>query len=121
VSRGTRLAHRVQLATDGFRSYLEAVEGPSGRGDKRYSEVRNAIEGLSEKMLAQTLRELERDGLVLRTSFPVVPPHVVYSLTPLGNECARHLSALLHWIETHVTDLKSARRKYDAASRARVA
>ena len=91
------------------------------RGDKRYSELRYAIEGISEKMLAQTLRELERYGLVLRTSFPVVPPHVVYSLTPLGNECARHLSALLHWIETHVTDLKSARRKYDAASRTRVA
>jgi DNA-binding HxlR family transcriptional regulator len=58
------------------------------RGDKRYSELRGAIEGISEKMLAQTLRELERDGLVVRMSYDVVPPHVVYSLSPLGKECA---------------------------------
>src|SRR5258708_31243214 len=53
------------------------------RGERRYSEIRWAIEGISEKMLAQTLRDLERDGLVSRTSYPFVPPHVVYSLTPL--------------------------------------
>jgi DNA-binding HxlR family transcriptional regulator len=79
------------------------------RGERRYSELRWAIEGVSEKMLAQTLRDLERDGLVLRTSYPVVPPHVVYSLTPLGEECAAHVATLLHWIETHVSDLSNAR------------
>lgn len=79
------------------------------RGEKRYSEIRWAIEGISEKMLAQTLRDLEGDGLVLRTSYPVVPPHVVYSLTPLGEECAEHVGTLLHWIETHISDLKKAR------------
>src|ERR1700686_3691532 len=80
-----------------------------GRGARRYSEIRLAIEGISEKMLAQTLRDLERDGLILRTSYPVVPPHVVYRLTPLGEECAAHVATLLRWIETHVTDLKKAR------------
>src|SRR3981081_225542 len=61
---------------------------PLMRGERRYSELRSGIGGISEKMLAQTLRELERDGLISRTSFPVVPPHVVYALTPLGQECA---------------------------------
>ena len=82
-------------------------------GERRYSELRAAIGGISEKMLAQTLRELERDGLISRTSFPVVPPHVVYALTPLGRECAVHVGALLGWIETHVRDVRSAHRAYD--------
>ncbi len=85
------------------------------RGERRYSELRAAIGGISEKMLAQTLRELERDGLISRTSFPVVPPHVVYALTPLGAECADHVGALVRWIETHVSALTDARREYDHA------
>jgi DNA-binding HxlR family transcriptional regulator len=88
-------------------------------GEKRYSELREAIEGISEKMLAQTLRELERDGLVVRTSYAVVPPHVVYSLSSLGKGCAPHVSRLLRWIETHVRDLRGAQRSYDARVRAR--
>jgi DNA-binding HxlR family transcriptional regulator len=84
------------------------------RGERRYSELRSAIGGISEKMLAQTLRELERDGLISRTSYPVVPPHVVYALTPLGQECAAHVGALVRWIEIHVRDLQVARRTYDA-------
>jgi DNA-binding HxlR family transcriptional regulator len=87
------------------------------RGERRYSELRAAIGGISEKMLAQTLRELERDGLISRTSYPVVPPHVVYALTPLGAECAAHVGALLHWIETHVRDLYGAQLAYDATPR----
>lgn len=85
--------------------------------DRRYSELRGAIGGISEKMLAHTLRELERDGLISRTSFPVVPPHVVYALTPLGRECAEHVAGLLGWIETHVRDLRSAQQRYDATPR----
>ena len=87
------------------------------RGERRYSELRGAIGGISEKMLAQTLRELERDGLISRTSYPVVPPHVVYALTPLGQECAAHVGTLIRWIETHVRDLARARRAYDAKAR----
>jgi DNA-binding HxlR family transcriptional regulator len=84
------------------------------RSDKRYSELRDAIGGVSEKMLAQTLRELERDGLIKRTSYPVIPPHVVYALTPLGAECTAHVATLLGWIEHHVRDLRDARTLYDA-------
>jgi|SRR5579863_4633653 DNA-binding HxlR family transcriptional regulator len=79
------------------------------RGERRYSEIRWAIEGISEKMLAQTLRDLEKDGFVSRTSFPVVPPHVVYKLTPLGVDCAKHVATLLGWIEDHVIELRTAR------------
>lgn len=84
-------------------------------GEKRYSELRGAIGGISEKMLAQTLRELERDGFISRTSYPVIPPHVVYALTPLGSACATHVATLLGWIEHHVRDLRDARVRYDAA------
>jgi DNA-binding HxlR family transcriptional regulator len=68
-------------------------------------------------MLAHTLRELERDGLISRTSYPVVPPHVVYALTPLGRECAEHVATLLGWIEHHVRDLRVAQQAYDAGTR----
>jgi DNA-binding HxlR family transcriptional regulator len=79
------------------------------RGDQRYSQIRWAIEGISEKMLVQTLRDLEGDGLVSRTSLPVVPPHVVYRLTPLGEEFATHVTTLIRWIETHASELINAR------------
>lgn len=64
----------------------------------RWSELRRRAEGVSEKMLAQTLRMLEEDGLVLRDARPVVPPHVEYSLTEMGQELAAQLVPLLGWI-----------------------
>jgi DNA-binding HxlR family transcriptional regulator len=79
----------------------------------RFSELRSRIDGISEKMLAQTLRELERDGLLQRTSRPVVPPYVDYRLTPMGAGVAEHVEALVRWIESHVRDLVSAQRKHD--------
>jgi DNA-binding HxlR family transcriptional regulator len=87
------------------------------RGERRYSEIRWSIAGISEKMLAQTLRDLEGDGLVSRTSYPVVPPHVVYRLTPLGEECAMHVATLISWIELHVGDLMDARAGRDRQQR----
>ncbi len=64
----------------------------------RWSELRRRAEGVSEKMLAQTLRTLVADGLVLRDARPVVPPHVEYSLTPRGLELAAHLQPLMEWV-----------------------
>jgi DNA-binding HxlR family transcriptional regulator len=64
----------------------------------RWGELRRAIEGISEKMLAQTLKVLERDGLVLREAQPTIPPRVDYSLTPLGAELADRLLPLVAWI-----------------------
>ncbi|MDO5611821.1 MAG: helix-turn-helix domain-containing protein [Paracoccus sp. (in: a-proteobacteria)] len=66
----------------------------------RFSELRRMIGGVSERMLAQTLQGLEQDGMVRRQALPVVPPHVEYSLTPLGTEGADKLRALADWIET---------------------
>lgn len=82
-------------------------------GTKRNAELRHAIGGISEKMLAQTLRELERVGLISRTSFPVVPPHVEYSLTPLGVTCSKLVMPLLAFIEGNARAFHAAQRAYD--------
>ena len=68
-------------------------------GTHRFSALRRRIGGVSERMLAQTLQQLESDGFVHREVFDVVPPHVEYSLTPLGREAGAHLAALTGWIE----------------------
>lgn len=65
----------------------------------RFSELRRTIGGVSERMLAQTLKNLESDGLVRRTAYPVVPPHTEYALTPLGTEVAEKVQDLTDWIE----------------------
>lgn len=65
----------------------------------RFSALRRRVGGVSERMLAQTLQWLEGDGLILRTAFEVVPPHVEYSLTPLGREAAEKVRLLADWIE----------------------
>lgn len=68
-------------------------------GTHRFSELRRKIGGVSERMLAQSLQLLEADGFVLRRAYPVVPPHVEYSLTPLGAEVAEKVRVLADWIE----------------------
>ena len=78
-------------------------------GTLRYSELRARIDGISEKMLAQALRELQLDGLITRTSLPVVPPHTEYALTGPGREVAALVRSLVTWIEDHVHDVIAAR------------
>ncbi|WP_310460308.1 helix-turn-helix domain-containing protein [Sphaerotilus sp.] len=78
-------------------------------GTHRFSELRRKIGGVSEKMLAQTLQALESDGFVLRTSFPVVPPHVEYSLTPMGIEIAGQVQTLADWIEHNLSEILNTR------------
>lgn len=68
-------------------------------GTFRFSTLRRRIDGVSERMLAQTLKALEGDGLVRRVSFDTVPPHVEYSLTDLGHEAARRVKDLADWVE----------------------
>jgi DNA-binding HxlR family transcriptional regulator len=70
---------------------------------------------VSEKMLAQTLQALERDGFVLRDAKPVIPPRVDYSLTPLGEEAAGQVSSLARWVEQRVPEVMTARATYDEA------
>lgn len=71
-------------------------------GTHRFSELRRKVTGVSERMLAQTLQWLEGDGLVQRVSYPVVPPHVEYTLTPMGEEAAERVAALADWIEENL-------------------
>jgi DNA-binding HxlR family transcriptional regulator len=77
-------------------------------GTHRFSDLRRKIGGVSERMLAQTLQWLEQDGFVLRTSYPVVPPHVEYSLTPLGQEVGLRVEALADWIQEKLPDILAA-------------
>lgn len=78
-------------------------------GMHRFSELRRKIGGVSEKMLSQTLQGLESDGLINRKSLPVVPPHVEYSLSPLGQEAAQHLEVMVNWIEENLPQIISGR------------
>lgn len=87
------------------------IEGP-----KRHGELRRAIDGISQKMLTQTLRRMEAEGVVEREVLDRVPPHVEYSLTPLGRTLEKPLVAICEWAMTHLDDLREAR-----ASRAGVA
>ncbi|AKH84209.1 transcriptional regulator [Streptomyces sp. CNQ-509] len=84
-------------------------------GTIRFSALRRRIGGVSEKMLAQTLQTLERDGLVLREAKPVIPPHVEYSLTPLGEQAALRVRPLAIWAYDSVPAVTAAREGYDEA------
>lgn len=81
------------------------------KGTMRYAELQRKIGGISQKMLTQTLRSLERDGLVNRTVHPVVPPKVEYSLTRLGRTLIEPLHALCRWSEKHLHELESNRAR----------
>lgn len=83
-------------------------------GTKRLSEMHREIEGISQKMLIQTLRKLERHGLVHRTVYPVVPPQVEYSLLPLGETLIAPLLELCVWTASHADELDEACQRYDA-------
>jgi len=74
-------------------------------GSKRWSELRRKAEGISEKMLAQTLKTLERDGFVHREARPVIPPHVDYRLTDRGQELAAVLVPLVSWVARHAEEI----------------
>jgi DNA-binding HxlR family transcriptional regulator len=83
-------------------------------GTMRYAELQRAIGGISQKMLTQTLRSLERDGLVRRTVHPVIPPKVEYSLTRLGRTLIEPLHALCRWSEKHLAELQANRAQAKA-------
>lgn len=81
------------------------------RGTMRYVALQREIGGISQKMLTQTLRSLERDGLVRRTVHPVVPPKVEYDLTPLGRTLIEPLHGLCRWSEKHLAELQANRNR----------
>jgi DNA-binding HxlR family transcriptional regulator len=83
-------------------------------GPMRYSDIGRKVAGVSPKMLTQTLRSVERDGIVSRTVTPSVPVRVDYELTPLGHSLAALLTAVKTWAETHFEEVRDARERYDA-------
>ncbi|MGV9348032.1 winged helix-turn-helix transcriptional regulator [Streptomyces spiralis] len=109
------------------RGTLEHVTGRWGaltvgalhQGSLRFNELRRRVDGVSEKMLSQTLQALERDGLVHREAQPTNPPRVDYELTPLGHEVAERLLALIHCVEGRMDEVLAARERYDATRGAR--
>ncbi|MCR8644328.1 helix-turn-helix transcriptional regulator [Paenibacillus sp. N1-5-1-14] len=85
-------------------------------GTKRYSDLKRSIDCVTQKMLTQTLRQLERDGLVLRVVYPTIPPTVEYSLTPLGVSLIEPMRTLHKWTETHYDSVLEARQTFDQAN-----
>lgn len=89
---------------------LAAIDGPV-----RFSELERFIQGISRRMLTLTLRNLERDGLLVRTVYPTVPPKVEYTATDMARELHASLSGLTDWAERHRADIATARASYDAS------
>jgi DNA-binding HxlR family transcriptional regulator len=83
---------------------------------RRFNELKRTIGGISQKMLTQTLRDLERDGLVKRTMYAEIPPRVEYELTALGKTLCGPLSALTQWAHDHIDEVKRAQRDFDDRS-----
>jgi DNA-binding HxlR family transcriptional regulator len=80
----------------------------------RFNALRRTIEGISQKMLSQVLKSLERDGLIKRRVFPTVPVTVEYSITPLGQTLATAVDPLRDWAEQNLKEVMAAQRRYDA-------
>lgn len=99
------------LGSDG--GHRPGVRGPGGPRAMRYSELSRRLAGVSQKMLTQTLRSLERDGLVVRTVTPTVPITVTYELTDLGLSLHQTVRGIKAWAETHMDDVLAHRVTYD--------
>lgn len=105
--------HAIELLSDKWRiSILHLLEA----GPLRTGELQRAIEEVSSKVLTQTLRSMERDGLVSRKVYTVVPPRVEYQLTSMGKSLIAPLRNLCHWAKTHVAERDRARREFDQRS-----
>ncbi|MBZ4324170.1 winged helix-turn-helix transcriptional regulator [Streptomyces huiliensis] len=117
----TRAAYDAYLAECPARQLLDRigdkwvslVVNALSEGPQRYSDLARRLVSVSQKMLTQTLRNLERDGLVTRTVTPAVPVRVDYALTPLGESLVPLMRAIKAWAETHMDDVLAARTRFD--------
>jgi len=106
---------RTSLARIANKWTAMIVSALSG-GRLRFSDLRSTVDGISGKVLTNTLRDLERDGLVSRTVYAEVPPRVEYELTTLGHTLHAPLRALNRWAEEHIEQVLAAREAYDTRS-----
>ena len=104
----------VAAPDDGRRCWSLLVICILADGVRRFSELRREIDGISQRMLTLTLRQLEREGLVDRKVFPVVPPRVDYKLTPLGSTLLDTIQSLVAWAGEHGNEIAAACAAYDA-------
>ena len=104
---------RVALDRIGDR-WTVLIVGLLESGPRRFSQIRDAM-GISPKVLTQTLRTLERDGLVARSAYAEIPPRVEYSLTRLGLTLCEPLRAIREWAEAHIHEIVAARQRYDSS------
>jgi DNA-binding HxlR family transcriptional regulator len=101
----------LDLIADKWSALLVTLLGERAH---RFNELRRTVGGISPKVLAERLRDLERDGIIYRTVYESVPPSVEYSLTPLGTSLHAPLDAVTHWAERHIRGIHAARARYDA-------
>ncbi|MCZ0207397.1 winged helix-turn-helix transcriptional regulator [Streptomyces achromogenes] len=121
-----RLAEAMQVEACPVTEVLDHVAGKwsigiliaAAHGPIRFTEIERAVHGISRRMLTLNLRRLERDGLLVRTVYPTVPPRVEYDLTPMARELYTSLTGLVDWAERHRSAISRARAAYDAAEEA---
>jgi DNA-binding HxlR family transcriptional regulator len=109
------------VSTCGYRRMLEVIASKwtvlliygLEKGSQRHGELKRRVQDISEKMLTQTLRQMERDGLIHREVTATVPPSVSYSLTPLGNSLVPHLRSMKAWADQNYMLVEQARESYD--------
>lgn len=126
---GTTVPFSPFIATCPTRTVLDSIADKwttlvidlLGRGPQRFGALRRSIDGISQKMLTQTLRGLERDGLVSRRVYPTTPPSVEYALTALGATLIKPIGALRAWAEGNIEQVLAARAAFDARTGERVA
>lgn len=120
----TTPAWNVMLATCPSRTSLAKIANKwtamiviaLSAGPQRFGAIRQDVGGISGKVLADTLRDLERDGILTRTAYDEMPPRVEYELTPLGHTLREPLTALGRWAEHHIEEVLTARDVYDEKS-----
>ncbi|MEU3958208.1 helix-turn-helix domain-containing protein [Streptomyces achromogenes] len=121
-----RLAEAMQVEACPVTEVLDHVAGKwsigiliaAAHGPIRFTEIERAVHGISRRMLTLNLRRLERDGLLVRTVYPTVPPRVEYDVTPMARELYTSLTGLVDWAERHRSAISRARAAYDAAEEA---
>lgn len=100
----------LDRVADKWSLYVVAVLGD---GERRFTEIKRTVEGVSQRMLTVTLRGLERDGIVTRTIYSAMPPNIAYRLTPLGETLLSATAPLIAWATKHLDDVEAARERFD--------
>ena len=128
INRDNEISHAVVITPEQEALLREVLERVADKwtllvlnaleegGEMRFTRLRDAVGGVSQKMLTKTLRQLERDGLVSRRVYPEVPPRVEYRLTERGESLNEATCALWLWVEANMADVQQSRRAYDASA-----